>query len=71
MNIGKEWVGKILIFTFGEVYDFDEYHYFSDTVMKNGADLPEILNAQHIIMDCTKLKGIVETDGEIFSPEKI
>ncbi len=68
MNIEKEKRDGILIFRLGEIYTLDDFIYFWDLAMKETPPelLEEALNAKHIIIDCTKLKGIEQTGGEIF-----
>ena len=34
--------------------------------MRNAPEISEVFSADHIIIDCTNLKGIEETGGEIF-----
>ena len=66
MSVAKEILGDTVVFTLGEIYTLSDFIYFWDMVMKDTPELEEVLSAKHIIIDCTKLKGVEQTAGEIF-----
>lgn len=66
MSIQKQKVDNILIFKLPDYYTTEDFTYFWEIAIKETAETEEIFSAAYILVDCSKLKGIEQTGGELF-----
>lgn len=66
MSFIKEIKDKILIFKLEEFYLIEDYAYFWELAIEENDEFKNSLSFMNIIIDCSRLKHVDQTAGEIF-----